>query len=76
MAITGRFSKFSRDELKEKLEALGAKYSVSVSSKTNFLIAGEKASSKLAKAEALHIKVISEDEFSNARQDNRYWLEN
>lgn len=76
VAITGRFSKFSRDELKEKLEALGAKYSVSVSSKTNFLIAGEKASSKLAKAEALHIKVISEDEFSNARQDNRYWLEN
>ncbi|WHN66336.1 NAD-dependent DNA ligase LigA [Cysteiniphilum sp. QT6929] len=62
VVITGSFTEFTRDELKEKLEALGAKCSGSVSSKTDFLIAGEKAGSKLAKAQALGIKVITEDE--------------
>ncbi|WP_233263309.1 NAD-dependent DNA ligase LigA [Caedibacter taeniospiralis] len=62
IVITGSFGEFSRDELKAKLEALGAKCSGSVSSKTDFLIAGEKAGAKLAKAQALDVQVISEDE--------------
>lgn len=62
VVITGSFTQFTRDELKEKLEALGAKCSGSVSSKTDFLIAGEKAGSKLAKAQALGIETLGENE--------------
>lgn len=61
--ITGTLSSMGRDEAKAKLQALGAKVSGSVSSKTSALLAGEKAGSKLAKAESLGVKVITEDEF-------------
>jgi DNA ligase (NAD+) len=49
-----------RDEAKEKLKALGAEISESVSKKTTAVIAGESAGSKLAKAESLGITVLSE----------------
>ena len=76
VVITGSFAEFTRDELKEKLEALGAKCSGSVSSKTDFLIAGEKAGSKLSKAQALGIEVISSDELINDEQGDNNQLEN
>ena len=59
--ITGTLSQYSREDLKEKLEALGAKVSSSVSAKTTALIAGESAGSKLTKAEELGIQVLGED---------------
>lgn len=61
--ITGTLSQMSREEAKEKLLALGAKVSGSVSKKTYCVIAGEAAGSKLTKAEALGIKVMNEQEF-------------
>ncbi len=61
--ITGTLSSMSRDEAKEKLEALGAKVAGSVSSKTAFVVVGEDAGSKLAKAEALNVRILREPEF-------------
>ncbi len=61
--ITGALDSMARDEAKAKLQALGAKVVGSVSAKTTALLAGEKAGSKLTKAEKLGVKVVSEDEF-------------
>ena len=62
--ISGVFSRVSRDELKKLIEENGGKVSSSISSKTNFLVAGENMGpSKLAKAEKLGTKILSEDEF-------------
>lgn len=61
--ITGTLSHMARDEAKAKLQALGAKVSGSISAKTTALLAGEKAGSKLTKAEKLGVKVVGEDEF-------------
>ena len=60
IVITGTFEAFDRNELKAKLTALGAKVTASVSKNTNILCAGEKAGSKLAKAEELGVEVWSE----------------
>lgn len=61
--VTGVLSILSRDEATEKLQALGARVSGSVSSKTRCVVAGEKAGSKLTKAESLGIPVINENDF-------------
>nr|WP_228284535.1 MULTISPECIES: NAD-dependent DNA ligase LigA [unclassified Psychrobacter] len=61
--ITGTLHAMPRDEAKAKLQAMGAKVSGSISAKTSALLAGEKAGSKLTKAEKLGVKVVSEDEF-------------
>ncbi|HEY9541440.1 MAG TPA: NAD-dependent DNA ligase LigA, partial [Luteimonas sp.] len=60
VVLTGTLSSMGRDEAKEKLEALGAKAAGSVSKKTSFLVAGEAAGSKLAKAEELGIEIWDE----------------
>ncbi len=60
--LTGTLSGMTRDEAKLRLQALGAKVSGSVSGKTSAVVAGEKAGSKLTRAESLGVRVISEDE--------------
>ena len=65
VVVTGTLTKYSRGEIKEKLESLGAKVSGSVSKKTDYVIAGEEAGSKLTKANELGIKVLSEDDFES-----------
>ncbi|MDP2322875.1 MAG: NAD-dependent DNA ligase LigA, partial [Gammaproteobacteria bacterium] len=61
--VTGKLSMYTRDEIHERIKALGGKASGSISASTDFLVAGEKAGSKLAKAEALGVRVLSEEEF-------------
>lgn len=60
--ITGTLPTMSRDEAKSYIEAHGGKVSGSVSKKTSFLVAGEAAGSKLDKANALGVPVLSEDD--------------
>lgn len=62
VVLTGSLSQLTRDEAKDRLVALGAKVSGSVSKKTDMVIAGEAAGSKLVKANELGIDVIDEDE--------------
>lgn len=62
VVLTGTLSQLTRDEAKDKLKKLGAKVTGSVSKKTDLVIAGEAAGSKLTKAEELGIKVIDEQE--------------
>ena len=61
--FTGSFEKFTRKNVQSMVEKLGARASGSVSSKTDFLIAGPGAGSKLKKAEELNISIMTEDEF-------------
>jgi len=58
--ITGTLSGFSRTEVKQKLEALGARVSASVSAKTTAVVTGENPGSKLDKAQQLDVPVLSE----------------
>lgn len=61
VVITGTFSIGSREKIAEMITAAGGKVSSSVSKKTDYLFAGEKAGSKLSKAETLGIKIINEE---------------
>ena len=61
--LTGTLTTMSRNEAAELIQSLGGKASSSVSKKTNYVVAGENAGSKLTKAENLGIKILSEAEF-------------
>lgn len=63
IVATGKLENFTREEINTTILELGAKPGSSVSKKTDFLIAGEKAGSKLKKAQELGIRILSEDEF-------------
>ena len=63
VVLTGTLTQMGRNEAKTLLQQLGAKVSGSVSSKTDFVIAGDAAGSKLAKAQELNILVLTEEEF-------------
>jgi DNA ligase (NAD+) len=67
--VTGSLSSFTRDEAKEKIISAGGKFVTSVSKKTDYLVAGENAGSKLEKAKELGVKILSEEEFNNLLND-------
>ena len=69
VVITGTLSSYSRDEAAALVERLGGKTTSSVSKKTDLLIAGEKAGSKLAKAQALGVAVLDEAAFITQLQE-------
>lgn len=61
--LTGTLPSMTRDEASQIIESLGGKTSSSVSKKTDFVLAGEEAGSKLTKAQALGVKIIDQEEF-------------
>ena len=61
--LTGSLSTFTREEAAEKIESLGGKVTTGVSKKTDYVIYGEKAGSKLDKAKSLNVKLMTEKEF-------------
>ena len=63
VVFTGALTKMTRDEAKARAESLGAKVASSVSKKTDYVIVGEDAGSKAAKAAELGVKMLSEDEW-------------
>ena len=63
--LTGSLQDFTREEASKTIESFGGKTASSVSKKTDYVLAGEEAGSKLTKAEGLGIKILSEEEFKN-----------
>ena len=61
--LTGKLAGFTRDDAKEKLQALGAKVAGSVSKNTDYVVCGEDPGSKFEKAKQLGVKVLEEKEF-------------
>ena len=62
--LTGRLTRFSREEAKERVQALGGKVAGSVSAKTDFLVAGDDPGSKLEKAREVKVTILSEEELT------------
>ena len=63
LVVTGTLTKYTRDEIQELITQHGGRAASSVSKKTDYVVAGEKAGSKLAKAKQLGVPVITEDQF-------------
>jgi DNA ligase (NAD+) len=63
LVVTGALVKYSRDEINELITRHGGHAASSVSKNTDYLVAGEKAGSKLAKAQELGVPVLSEEDF-------------
>ncbi|MGY8770726.1 MAG: BRCT domain-containing protein, partial [Pirellulales bacterium] len=63
IVVTGSLQKYTRDEIKELIQRHGGRPASSVSKKTDYVVAGEKAGSKLLKAQQLEVPVLTEAEF-------------
>lgn len=63
LVVTGTMVRMTRDEIEQLIRDHGGRASGSVSKKTDFVVAGEAAGSKLTKAQELGIEVLTEDEF-------------
>lgn len=72
VVLTGKLSRFTREEAKETIENLGGKVTGSVSKKTDIVVAGEDAGSKLTKAQELGIDVWSEEKMAEALADSHF----
>ncbi len=70
VVLTGTLTSLTRDEAKDKLEALGAKVAGSVSKKTSFVVAGEAAGSKLDKAQELGVEIWDESKLTKFLQQH------
>ncbi|MBQ1375351.1 MAG: NAD-dependent DNA ligase LigA [Clostridia bacterium] len=71
IVVTGTLKHFKRNEITSLLEGFGAKVSSSVSKKTTFVVAGEEAGSKLDKARALGVRILSEEELMALIEEKR-----
>jgi len=69
--LTGTLSTMTRDEAKQRLQALGAKVTGSVSAKTDYVVAGEEPGSKLEKARSLNVTVLDERQFQKLLADGK-----
>lgn len=65
VVATGKLENYTRDGIQMKLMALGATPASSVTKKTDYLIVGEKAGSKLTKAQQLGVRTLTEQEFED-----------
>ena len=63
--LTGSLENYTRTEASDIIEKFGGKTSSTVSKKTNYVLAGEEAGSKLTKAQNLGVKIITEEEFKD-----------
>lgn len=63
--LTGKLEHYTRDEAASLIEQRGGRVSSSVSKKTDYVLAGSDAGSKLAKAESLGVRIINEREFES-----------
>ena len=66
--LTGSLSKYTRNEASDLIEKFGGKTSSTVSKKTDYVLAGEDAGSKLVKAQSLGVTILSEEEFEKLVQ--------
>ena len=71
IVFTGTLSRMTRAEAKERAQQAGAKVASSVSAKTDYVIAGIEAGSKLEKAHSLGIRILSEEEFSSLLDEQK-----
>jgi len=68
LVVTGTLAKYTREQIEELIARHGGRAASSVSKNTDYVIAGEKAGGKLAKAQALGVPVITEEEFERLLQ--------
>ena len=62
VVITGTLANYTREEMAGRIESAGGRVTSSVSKKTDYLVAGESAGSKLRKAQTLGVKILNEAE--------------